>query len=226
MSMSISSMSSAAQMLQARDKTFDALDTNKDGVVDASELAAAKKGDESSKKTAKADDLFSKIDSDGDGKMSRAESDAFKQKIADGMKGTLLQAQEQGSTDASAATPSEDDMFAKLDANGDGSVDKSEFEAGFKAHGHHHHHRPSADEMMTKLDTDGDGAISKSEFEAGPNRAKNSDTSSSTGSNDPASQLLDLLKKAADDASSQQSTTQVSMVAVLLQVQETSAIAA
>jgi Ca2+-binding EF-hand superfamily protein len=258
-------MSSAAQMLQMRDKMFDALDTNEDGVVDANELAAASKKGSESKGTGKSDDLFSKIDSDGDGKISRAESDAFKQKMSDQMKGTMLQIQENGVSASDGTQSGEDDMFTKLDTNGDGSLDKAEFEAGRKAHGHGK--PPSPEEMLSKLDTDGDGAISKAEFEAAPKPpghggppdlaemltkldtdgdgkitkaefeagapASASSTTSSTSSSsstdktsDATSTLLNLLKKIEDDSDASKKTSRDQMMAFLLKLQETGAVAA
>lgn len=263
MSMSISSMSSAAQMLQMRDKMFSALDTNEDGVIDATELAAASKKGGESKGTGKSDDLFSKIDSDGDGKISRAESDAFKQKISDQMKSTMLQIQENGISESDSTQSGEDDFFTKLDTNGDGSLDKAEFEAGRTSHGPGK--PPSPEEMLSKLDTDGDGAISKAEFEAAPKppghggppdlaemltkldtdgdgkitkaefdagaptSASASSTSSSSSTDttsDTASTLLDLLKKIEEDSDTSNKTSRDRMMAFLLKLQETGAVAA
>ncbi len=266
MSMSISSMSSAAQMLQMRDKMFDALDSNEDGVVDANELAAASKKGSESKGTGKSDDLFSKINSDGDGKISRAESDAFKQKMSDQMKGTMLQIQESGVSASDGTQSGEDDIFTKLDTNGDGSLDKAEFEAGRKAHGHGK--PPSPEEVLSKLDTDGDGAISKAEFEAAPKppghggppdlaemltkldtdgdgkitkaefdagapasasstSASGTSSSSSTDeTSDTSSTLLDLLKKIEEDSDTSKKTSRDQMMAFLLKLQETAAVAA
>ncbi len=61
-----------------------------------------------------------------------------------------------------AGRPSAEDMFAKTDTNGDGSLDKAEFENG----------RPPdmtaarAGELYSKLDTNNDKSISQSEFAA------------------------------------------------------------
>lgn len=66
------------------------------------------------------------------------------------------------------ARPSQEDLFSKIDTDGDGSVNATEAETmashmaemmGDEA--------PSADEIMAKIDTDGDGAMSFAEFEAG-----------------------------------------------------------
>lgn len=64
--------------------------------------------------------------------------------------------------------PSPEDLFNKIDADGDGSVNAAELQTmadhmaekmGDQA--------PSVEELMTQMDTDGDGAMSFAEFEAG-----------------------------------------------------------
>ncbi len=51
-----------------------------------------------------------------------------------------------------------DKMFAKLDANGDGSIDKQEMATAFGS---------VSDKLFSKFDTNGDGSISKDESAAG-----------------------------------------------------------
>ncbi|MBI3506596.1 MAG: EF-hand domain-containing protein [Proteobacteria bacterium] len=60
-------------------------------------------------------------------------------------------------------------LFQKLDSNGDGSVDKSEFEAGMQAKGMD---ATKADSIFAKLDTDTDGSVSKTEFAKGAHHHK------------------------------------------------------
>jgi len=54
-------------------------------------------------------------------------------------------------------------MFSRIDTNGDGKHDKDEL-AAMAANGPQG--APGVDEILEKFDTDGDGAISKAEFEA------------------------------------------------------------
>jgi Ca2+-binding EF-hand superfamily protein len=60
----------------------------------------------------------------------------------------------------------QEEMFAKMDSNGDGNIDKAEFAAfappqGDKSGGP----KPSVDDMFAKMDSDGDGSITKAEME-------------------------------------------------------------
>jgi len=112
---------------------------------------------------------------------------------------TLLAAQEQTTSSDGATSDAsgfEQQLFAKLDADGDGTINKSEFEAAFTAahentsrpdawfdkhgddsvgggeeasaphRGHQGHHGGFVRHALARLDGDGDGAISKSELEA------------------------------------------------------------
>ena len=70
---------------------------------------------------------------------------------------TLISLQGQNTTAGGAASG----LLAKLDANGDGSVSKSEFESALSGAGVD---TSSADALFSKLDANGDGSISKSEL--------------------------------------------------------------
>lgn len=59
-------------------------------------------------------------------------------------------------------------LFQKLDANGDGSVDKSEFTGSLQSKGVD---SSKADALFAKLDKDGDGSISQTELAKGTRRA-------------------------------------------------------
>lgn len=60
-------------------------------------------------------------------------------------------------------TPREQQLFAKLDTNGDGTISQSELEAAVTAAGGNN---ATADALFAKLDGNGDGSISTSEFAA------------------------------------------------------------
>lgn len=60
-------------------------------------------------------------------------------------------------------TPREQQLFAKLDTNGDGTISQSELEAAVTAAGGSN---ATADALFAKLDGNGDGSISTSEFAA------------------------------------------------------------
>jgi Ca2+-binding EF-hand superfamily protein len=71
------------------------------------------------------------------------------------------------SVSSTSAKARQEEMFAKMDTNGDGSIDKTEFaafappqQAGASQQ------MPSVDEMFAQIDSDGDGSITKSEMEA------------------------------------------------------------
>jgi hypothetical protein len=110
-------------------------------------------------------------------------------------------------------------------------VSKDELEAG-RPKGPHGG-PPDLAEMLTKLDTDGDGNITKAEFDAGapassasPASTTSSTEASTESSGDAASQLLDLLKKMSEEFESDASSSRDRMMAFLLKLQETGAVAA
>lgn len=72
-----------------------------------------------------------------------------------------------GSSSLSAASLKQlqDEMFNKLDANGDGSISKDELSAAVQGSGDTQ--GPSVDEVFSAFDTDNDSAISKLESDAG-----------------------------------------------------------
>jgi Ca2+-binding EF-hand superfamily protein len=74
--------------------------------------------------------------------------------LSSGTLAALIAAQGQGGPDGKSA-------FARLDADGDGSISKGEFETAAKKAGVD---TSSADALFGKLDTDGDGDISKGEL--------------------------------------------------------------
>jgi hypothetical protein len=87
---------------------FAQLDTDGDGKVSESELAAIR--------DARRAERFDRLDTNGDGSLSRAEMDAAHQKRAEG----------RGKRGAWAT---DGKMHARLDANGDGEITKADIEA-------------------------------------------------------------------------------------------------
>jgi len=80
-----------------------------------------------------------------------------------GAMSALMTAQEQSAT--TGLSRHQQDVFGKLDADGDGKVTSAELQSAFGAD-----NTDIANYVMGKLDTDGDGAISQSEFAAGTTR--------------------------------------------------------
>jgi Ca2+-binding EF-hand superfamily protein len=146
--------------------------------------------------------LFSKIDANGDGSISKDEFSTFQSNMATQFKNSIMGSQTDStsallallqsaglaasgssalSTAASDSTPSlknsttADQLFSKIDTNGDKSISKDEFaKAGLTIH---HHQRRNAykagsqngspshlDQLFTKIDTNGDGSISQDEI--------------------------------------------------------------
>ncbi len=89
--------------------------------------------------------LLQRADADGDGKISKTEFESAKPKDGKG--------------------PSVDDIFSKIDTNGDGTITEDE-NAVFISSMQAPPPPPSAEEMFARADTDGDGKVSKAEFSA------------------------------------------------------------
>lgn len=66
--------------------------------------------------------------------------------------------------DAATIQTRREQMFAKMDTNGDGKVDKAEFLAAFQQNSASGKAKLTPDQLFAKLDTNGDGSIDKTEF--------------------------------------------------------------
>ena len=120
---------------------FKMMDANGDGMVSASEHAAA------------VTKMFSEMDANGDGNVTAAEMDAKHDRKA-AAKGNMTSndaAMDHGSM-GREMTSSE--KIAKMDTNGDGVLSASEHDSGAQA-------------MFTEMDTDGNGNLSRQEMAAG-----------------------------------------------------------
>jgi Ca2+-binding EF-hand superfamily protein len=157
---------------------YSPLDTNQDGIVDASELEAA----------AQSGLLPASVSADEDDSDSSATD-----KFSDSLAGMLLQQMQQASTTAgttgtdSSSSSSDDSsdqssvesLFKNLDANGDGEVSSAEFVAG----------RPTdmseadAQTLFKTLDTENTGMLNEGEFSQGID-ALNGTTASAAVSGD------------------------------------------
>src|SRR5262249_25438154 len=74
---------------------------------------------------------------------------------------TLLAAQSQGQAGATSRSAALDDLFSRIDADGDGQISQTEFENALGAGGTN---LQMADDVFNKMDLNGDGTISKDEM--------------------------------------------------------------
>jgi Ca2+-binding EF-hand superfamily protein len=137
-----------------------------------------------------AQDVFNKIDANGDGSIGKDEFSAFQSTMQTQFQNSivgsptdstsllsLLQAITQGAT-TNSPSGTADQLFSKIDANGDGSISRDELAKAQATMHHHQHHSKSSnaasqatatsplDELFGKIDANGDGSISKDELGA------------------------------------------------------------
>ena len=146
--------------------SFDQIDGNSDGALSLEEFkSAGPKGADSSK----SEELFKKIDSDGDGSISKAESDAFKDKArkADDLLQSFLFSLQTNAAQTTKATADSDadeqSAFDAIDSDANGGISQDEFSAAFKDS------RLNSDrlnELFSALDGDGDGSVTQDEVKA------------------------------------------------------------
>jgi Ca2+-binding EF-hand superfamily protein len=121
---------------------FKMMDANGDGMVSASEHAAA------------VTKMFSEMDANGDGNVTAAEMDAKHDRKAAAKSNmtsndAAMDHDMHGMHDMKSA-----DKIAKMDTNGDGVLSASEHDSGAQA-------------MFTEMDTDGNGSLSRQEMASG-----------------------------------------------------------
>jgi Ca2+-binding EF-hand superfamily protein len=110
------------------EKMFTRVDVNADGAVTRDEFIAGAPDDVSADK---AGSLFDKLDSEGSGALSQSDLASAFQQMAASMQAGMIQAQAQASnTGGGGERPDASELFAKLDADGDGSVTREEFVSG------------------------------------------------------------------------------------------------
>ncbi|UJW85176.1 EF-hand domain-containing protein [Devosia sp. SL43] len=157
--MSISSISggqSASQLMRPafRPPSFESLDTNADSSLTLDELKAnAPKGTSAADADKRAEALFKAMDADQDGSVTSTEKDTFDTAMADQRQAMAFMTQQM-------ATPSNADVFAQTDTDGDGAVTIEEFgsedsasEVGSEA----------LQKLFDLIDADGDGSITETE---------------------------------------------------------------
>jgi Ca2+-binding EF-hand superfamily protein len=148
--------------------SFEQVDSNSDGSLSLDEF---KSGAPKNADSSKAEELFKSIDSDSDGSISNTESDAFKaeaKKAEQQLQSFLLGLQ---SNQASVSgTESEDDIFAQLDADSDGSITSDEFLEAISSEGTTSAGDEASSDLLGKLfdaiDSDSSGSLSEEETQA------------------------------------------------------------
>lgn len=120
---------------------------------------------------ASAADLVKQYDSDGDGSLNADELGKTMQSVLPPPPSTMAFAQSRSSDSSSATATGQagDDLFGKVDSEGDGAVSQTELQALLEAMsgGKASQTGVSSDELFSQLDADGDGSLSEAEFDAG-----------------------------------------------------------
>ena len=139
-------------------------DTELQGLLDD----VAKKTGVSSQTSAA--DLIKQYDANGDGTLNADELGKTLQSVLPPPPSTMAFAQSRSGDSSSAATgQAGDDLFGKVDSDGNGSVSPTELQALLEAMsgGTASKTGVSSDQVFSQLDADGDGSLSEAEFDAG-----------------------------------------------------------
>jgi Ca2+-binding EF-hand superfamily protein len=147
---------SVSQMMRTafRPPSFQSLDSNADSSLSLEELKlGAPKGAQGADANKRAEALFKAMDADGDGSITSTEKDAFDAAMLEQRQSMAFMAQQ-------IAGPSNADIFAQTDTDGDGAVTIEEFGDDEAA-------SDIGSEQLQKLfdlvDADGDGSITETE---------------------------------------------------------------
>lgn len=179
---SVSSAWSSASVQRASrpgpspERLLSKIDADSSGGVDSTELQGLL--DKVAKKTGttsdtSATDLLTQYDANGDGNLNADELGKTMESIMPA-RSTMDFAQSRNSTDGTDSTSAAigeagDDLFGKVDSDGDGAVSKTELQALLEAMsgGTASQTGVSSDDAFAALDTDSDGSLTQAEFEAG-----------------------------------------------------------
>ncbi|HOV03854.1 MAG TPA: EF-hand domain-containing protein [Kaistiaceae bacterium] len=143
--------------------SFSSLDGDSSGGISLDELkASGPGGSQNAKDAARAEELFSKMDSDGDGSISESEKETFDKGVQDRMNAMQVMAQLAGGAGGAGGPPSAADMIANADTNEDGGISLDELKASTSE-------ATSVDtealeELFASIDEDSDGSISEDEL--------------------------------------------------------------
>ena len=181
---SSASVQRASRPAPTPERLLSKIDTDGNGGVSDTELQGllddvAKKSGVSSQTSAA--DLVKQYDSNGDGNLNADELGKTMQSVLPPPPSTMAFAQSRGDSDT-ATGQAGDDLFGKVDSDGDGSVggfwspaavsntvSKTELQALLEAMsgGTASQAGVSSDDVFSQLDADGDGSLTQAEFDAG-----------------------------------------------------------
>lgn len=168
---SSASVQRASRPAPTPERLLSKIDTDGNGGVSDTELQGllddvAKKSGVSSQTSAA--DLIKRYDSNGDGNLNADELGKTMQSVLPPPPSTMAFAQSRGDSDT-ATGQAGDDLFGKVDSDGDGAVSKTELQALLEAMsgGTASQAGVSSDDVFSHLDADGDGSLTEAEFDAG-----------------------------------------------------------
>ena len=170
---SSASVQRASRPAPTPERLLSKIDADGNGGVSDTELQGllddvAKKSGVSSQTSAA--DLVKRYDSNGDGNLNADELGKTMQSVLPPPPSTMAFAQSRGDSDSDTATgQAGDDLFGKVDSDGDGAVSKTELQALLEAMsgGTASQAGVSSDDVFSQLDADGDGSLTQAEFDAG-----------------------------------------------------------
>lgn len=184
---SSASVQRASRPAPSPERLLSKIDTDSSGGVSDTELQGLL--DDVAKKTGvsgqtSAADLVTQYDANGDGSLNADELGKTLQSVLPPPPSTMAFAQARGGEGSSSASSTTgqagDDLFGKVDSDGDSAVSKTELQALLEAMsgGTASQTGVSSDEVFSQLDADGDGSLTQAEFDAGRPSGAGSETGS------------------------------------------------